>query len=129
MTSTHWLLAGLVVLCALCLVAIFFCKMISTEWKRADEPTYRTADAKAIARQTRRVIANAAAHAAAPIGTGDDNLATARREGTAAALHDLGQKPGTPPTPNPHASDTLAHFTWRKAYQHASSAATQQGAA
>lgn len=126
MTPTHWLLAGLAVLCALCLVAIFFCKMISTEWKRADEPTYHTADAKAIARQTARIIANASAHTSAQH---DSCFVTARREGTAAALHDMGQKPGTQPTANPYPKDALAHVAWRRAYQHIHAAATQQGAA
>ena len=127
MTATHWLLAGIAVLCVMCLVAVMFCKMINTEWQRADEPVYRTADANAIRQQTHRIIANASAHkgthtsvpaSAHPVN--EYNPHTTRREGTAAALADLGRKPGTPATANPHAADTLAHFVWRDAYNRAS---------
>lgn len=129
LTATEWLLLGLSCVLLLCLIGIAIWHMMGSEVDDTNEPAYRTADAKAIARQTKRIIASAAAHTSAPQRLDRDNLETARREGAAAAIHDMGQKPGTPPTANPHASDTLAHFTWRKAYQHTSSAPAQRGAA
>ena len=107
MTPTDWLLLAIALTCLTCLVALIFAKMINTEWNKADEPQYRTADANAIRQQTHRVIANASAHkgthtgvpASAPTAI-HPNMQTTRREGTAAAIADLGRKPGTPAVPS-----------------------------
>jgi len=88
MTPTHWLLLGWVVFI---FAVMGINHMINAEWKDSDQLTYRTADGAAIARQTRRIIAKASAHASARPGSDCCcNLATARREGTAAALHERG---------------------------------------
>lgn len=130
MTAANILLLALVVVLALCLLLIF---MINAEWRGADQPKYRTADGAAIARQTRRIIDTAVAHASAPVSAQAGHICccdldAARRAGSAAALHDMGQKPGVLPTINPHPSDALAHVAWRIAYQR-TSAAAQRGAA
>ena len=129
MTPTQWLLLGLIVLCALCLFVVVIGHCIDTEWRNTDDLVYRTADGNAIKQQTSRIIANANAHASAPHVDCCCDLETARREGTAAALHDMGQKFGSPPTANPYARDALAHVAWRRAYQRTSSDTTQLGAA
>ena len=51
MTSTHWLLLGLIVFFALCLFAFVIGCCINAEWRNADEPVYRTADGETIAKQ------------------------------------------------------------------------------
>lgn len=51
MNTVHWLLLGLIVLCFLCLFAVFIGKCINGECNDSDEPIYRTADGQAIAKQ------------------------------------------------------------------------------
>lgn len=118
MTPTYWLLAGLV---AFILVVMALSHIINIELRNGDETFYRTADIAAIRQQTKRIIAKANAHMPATgttrAATCCCNQTTAWREGTAAALHDMGQKPGTPPSANPYAHDALAHVAWRRAYQ------------
>lgn len=48
MTATYWLLAFLIVFI---LAVMIISYMINAEWRRADEPVYRTADGDTIARQ------------------------------------------------------------------------------
>jgi hypothetical protein len=133
-TPTGWLLLGLIILCALCLFAVFIGHCIDTEWNDADQPIYRTVDSGVLSADARAALRKAS-NFNAPVCTGDcnqgrcctcspqavaPNLQTTHREGTAAALGDMGRKPGTPPTPNPHSAGTLAHFAWRSAYERAS---------
>ena len=133
MTPTYWLLLGLIILCALCLFAIFIGHCIDTEWNAADEPIYRTADGGALSADARAALRKAS-NFNAPVCTGRcnqgrcctcgpqaiaPNLQTTQRQGTAAALCDMGRKPGIPPTPNPHGAGTQAHFAWRHAYERA----------
>lgn len=122
MTATHWLLLGLIILCAMCLVAIFFGHCINTDWRNADEPIYRTADSGVLSADARAALCAANAPMSAPKACQpvNPNLQTTHRQGTAAALRDMGRKPGTPPTPNPHGAGTLAHFAWRAAYERTS---------
>lgn len=119
MTGTHWVLLGLIVLCAMCLFAVFVGHCIDTEWNDADEPIYRTADSGVLSADARAALRSANAPMSAPPAI-DPTVRDTRREGTAAALGDMGRKPGTPPTPNPHSPGTLAYFVWRHAYDSAS---------
>ena len=122
MTTTYWLLAGLAVII---LIVIALGYMIEIELLNDGTPIYRTADATAIRRQTRRLVPNADATAntqlSAPQAV-NPNMQSVRREGTAAALSDLRGKPGTPATTNPHSAGPLARFVWRDAYNRASTA-------
>ena len=131
MTSTLWLLLGLTIFCVLCLFAIFIGHCINTEWRRTDEPVYRTADAKTIRQQTSRIITATISHASARRDTCCCDLATARREGTAAALRDgvAAWRDHPPPSANPYPHNALAHVAWRRAYQRAGTDTNQQGAA
>ena len=124
MTPTYWLLLGLIILCALCLFAIFIGHCIDTEWNAADQPIYRTADSGVLSADARAALRAANAPMSAPkaLQPVNLNLQTTHRQGTAAALCDMGRKPGIPPTPNPHAAGTLAHFAWRTAYERTSTA-------
>ena len=145
-TPTGWLLLGLITLCALCLFAVFIGHCINSEWRNADEPIYRTADGGVLSADARAALRKASktqniAHCTGSLTPffGDENsrvwllppldnkpkaiapnLQTTHRQGTAAALSDMGLKPGTPPTPNPHGAGTLAHFAWRAAYERTS---------
>lgn len=116
MTLTYWILLGLAVFILLVLALSY---LTDIELLSDGEPIYRTADIAAIRQQTRSIIATASAHTSA-LKAVDPNMRATRREGTAAAVKDLQRKPGTPPTPNPHTPDTLAHFVWRDAYDRAS---------
>ena len=142
MTSTHWLLLGLAVLCAACLFAIFIGSCINAVWRNADEPIYRTADGGVMSADIRAALCNANASAC----TGDCNqgrhctcgpdethqshpidLQAVRLAGAAAGQHDKWQKPGTPPTVNPYPRNALAHVTWRRAYQRISAGTALPG--
>jgi len=118
LNATEWLLVGLFCVFLLGLIGVAITHMMASEVDDTNEPTYRTADANAIRLQTARIIANAAAHASAP-NLVDPNTTTTRREGTVAAIRDMGRKFGTPATPNPHSSDTQSYFVWRDAYDRA----------
>jgi hypothetical protein len=65
LTATEWLLLGLSCLLLLCLLGVAITHMMGSEVDDTDEPTYRTADAKAIAQQTKRIIAHASARTTA----------------------------------------------------------------
>lgn len=120
MTGTHWvLLFSLFAFFGMCLFAILMGHMINTEWRNADEPIYRTADSGVLSADARAALHSANAPMSAPPAI-DPTVRDTRREGTAAALGDMGRKPGTPPTPNPHSPGTLAYFVWRHAYDSAS---------
>ena len=140
MTGTHWLLLGLIIFCALCLFAVFIGHGINTEWRNADEPIYRTADSGVLSADSRAAL-HAASNFDAPVCTGRCNqgrcctcspqavtpsLQTIHCRGTFAALRDVGRKPGTPPTPNPHAAGTLAYFAWQKTYDRTTVACNSQ---
>lgn len=135
-TPTVLLLLGLIIICALCLFAVFIGHLIKTDWRDADEPIYRTADSGVLSADARAALRKAS-HFDASACTGDcnqgrcctcspqalvPNVQTTHRQGTAAALGDMGRKTGTPPTANPHATGTLAYFAWRSAYERASNA-------
>ena len=126
MTPTFWLLLGLA---AFILLIMVLSSLINIEWKRADEPIYRTADGGVLSADARAALRQANVLTPAHSATCCCNLTTARREGTAAALHDMSQKPGTPPTANPYAHDALTHVAWRRAYQRTHTATEQRGAA
>ena len=120
MTPTYWLIAGLIVFLLMCLLAVFFGHCISTDWNDADQPFYRTADSGVLSADACAALRQASKFDAPAPTAINANTQTTRREGTAAAIRDLGRKPGTPATANPHASDTLPHFMWRDAYDRAS---------
>lgn len=71
-TTTDWLLLGLIIFCALCLFACCIGHMINTDWRNADEPIYRTANSSVLSADARAAL-HAASHFDAPVCTQDCN--------------------------------------------------------
>lgn len=57
-TST-WLMLGLIIFCALCMAAIFVAHAINNEWRKADEPFFRTADGGLLTADARTALRKA----------------------------------------------------------------------
>lgn len=117
MTATHWLLIIFIAALVLALSAWALVQLL-----RDDAPAIRTADARQIHRDVRKLQAQVPSaprprHRAGQPATAHSypppNLAQVRAQAINAALRDLGKRTTTP---NPYRPGSPAHTTWADNY-------------